>query len=43
MDRLAKKNRGKRVPSLVGDVEFKRNPKEIPVQRVPARESDSSF
>ena len=39
----AKKNRGKRGPSLGGGVEFKRNPKEIPVQRVPARESDSSF
>ena len=39
----AKKNRGRRVPNLVGGVEFKRNPKEIPVQRVPARESDSSF
>jgi hypothetical protein len=35
-----KKYRGKRVPSLVGGVEFKRNRKEIPVQRVPARESD---
>jgi len=38
-----KKNLGKCVPSLVGGVEFKRNRKEIPVQRVPARESDSSF
>ena len=38
-----KKNRGKRVPSLVGGVEFKRNRKEIPVQKVPARESHTSF
>ena len=38
-----KKNRGKRVPSLVGGVEFKRNRKEIPVQKVPAREPHTSF
>ena len=37
----AKKNRGKRIPNLVGGGEFDRRGKEIPVQRVPARETKS--
>ena len=38
-----KKNQGERVPRLVGGVEFKRNRKEIPVQKAPARKPDSSI